>query len=156
MLQRYLAAVFKPNTCVVRQQAVREYRVPGAHYFSGAGRRYGQLARLRGHVKGRNSIMDGAHKEKHSRLAFIGMSGSGKTFWSRKLVAAGWGAVSCDDLIEQRLAPRLAAGGFAGINGVATWMGWPDSVTYAQREAEYLAEEVGVMDEFLNDLQRET
>jgi hypothetical protein len=98
--------------------------------------------------------MDGAHKEKHSRLAFIGMSGSGKTFWSRKLVAAGWGAVSCDDLIEQRLAPRLAAGGFAGINGVATWMGWPDSPTYAEREAEYLAEEIAVMDEFLSELEK--
>jgi shikimate kinase len=94
-----------------------------------------------------------AHKEKHSRLALIGMSGSGKTFWTRKLAAAGWKAVSCDDLIEKRLAPRLAAGGYTGINGVAAWMGWPDSPTYAKREAEYLAEEIAVMDEFLNQLE---
>ena len=97
-----------------------------------------------------------SHKDKRSRLALVGMSGSGKTFWTRKLAAAGWRPVCCDDLIEQRLAPRLAAGGYSGINGVAAWMGWPNSVTYAQREAEYLAEEVGVMDEFLNDLQKET
>jgi hypothetical protein len=96
-----------------------------------------------------------SHKNKRSRLALVGMSGSGKTFWTRKLAAAGWRPVCCDDLIEQRLAPRLAAGGYAGINGVAAWMGWPNSVTYAQREAEYLAEEVGVMEEFLNDLQKE-
>jgi hypothetical protein len=96
------------------------------------------------------------HKEKRFRLALIGMSGSGKSFWTKKLAAAGWRSVCCDDLIEQRLAPRLAAGGYSGINGVAAWMGWPNSGTYVQREAEYLAEEIGVMDEFLNSLEKET
>jgi hypothetical protein len=96
------------------------------------------------------------HKEKRSRLALVGMSGSGKTFWTRKLAAAGWKSVCCDDLIEQRLAPRLAAGGHSGINGVAAWMGWPNSVTYAPREAEYLAEEIAVMDEFLNNLEKDS
>jgi hypothetical protein len=95
------------------------------------------------------------HKEKRTRLALVGMSGSGKTFWSRKLAAAGWTAVSCDDLIEKRLAPRLAAGGYSGINGVAAWRGWPDSPTYAEREAEYLAEEIAVVDEFLGVLEKE-
>jgi shikimate kinase len=95
-------------------------------------------------------------KDKHSRLALVGMSGSGKTFWARKLAAAGWKAVSCDDLIERRLAPRLAAGGFSGISGVAAWMGWPDSPTYAEREAEYLAEEIAVVDEFLSELAKAT
>lgn len=95
------------------------------------------------------------HNEKRSRLALVGMSGSGKTFWSRKLAAAGWTTVSCDDLIEKRLAPRLAAGGYTGINGVAAWMGWPDSPTYAEREAEYLAEEISVVDEFLSVLETE-
>src|SRR6202035_3701498 len=96
------------------------------------------------------------HKDKRSRLALIGMSGSGKSFWTKKLAAAGWRSVCCDDLIEERLAPRLAAGGYSGINGVAAWMGWPDSMTYVQREAEYLAEEIGVMDEFLSGLEKET
>ncbi len=95
------------------------------------------------------------HKEKASRIALVGMSGSGKTFWSRKLAAAGWAAVSCDDLIEKRLGPRLAAGGYTGINGVAAWMGWPDSATYAEREAEYLAEEIGVVDEFLSSIEKQ-
>ena len=96
------------------------------------------------------------HKKKRFRLALVGMSGNGKSFWTKKLGAAGWKTVFCDDLIEQRLAPRLAAGGHSGINGVAAWMGWPNSATYAQREAEYLAEEIGVMDEFLNNLEKET
>jgi shikimate kinase len=93
-----------------------------------------------------------SHIGKQLRLALVGMSGSGKTFWTRKLAAAGWKAVSCDDLIEERLGRRLAAGDYAGINGVAAWMGWPDSPTYAEREAEYLAEEIAVVDEYLSAL----
>ena len=89
------------------------------------------------------------------RLALIGMSGAGKTFWTKKLAAALYPAVSCDDRIEQKLAPRLAAGGYSGINGVAAWMGWPDSVTYAERESEYLAEEIHTLDEILTELERQ-
>ncbi len=92
--------------------------------------------------------------EKPLRLALIGMSGAGKTFWAKKLAEAGVPAVFCDDQIEQRLARRLAPGGYSGINGVAAWMGWPDSATYAQREAEYLAEEIHVLDEVLQRLEK--
>lgn len=88
------------------------------------------------------------------RLALIGMSGAGKTFWSKCLAQSGRPAVSCDDRIEQRLRPRLESGGYAGITGVASWMGWPDSPTYAQREAEYLAEEIYALDEILTDLEK--
>ena len=87
------------------------------------------------------------------RLALIGMSGTGKTFWSKRLAKAGRPAFCCDDRIEQRLQSRLGTGGLAGINGVAAWMGWPDSPTYAQREAEYLAEEIAVLGEVLTDLE---
>ena len=55
--------------------------------------------------------------------------------------------------IEQRLAPRLGPGRYSGINGVAAWMGWPDSPTYAEREAEYLAEEIHALDEVLQELE---
>src|SRR5260370_29023 len=75
------------------------------------------------------------HREKPLRLALIGMSGAGKTFWTKKLTAAGYPGVSCDDRIEQKLAPRLAAGGHAGINGVGAGMGWPGSATYTQSGA---------------------
>ena len=88
-------------------------------------------------------------------LALIGMSGAGKTFWTKKLAASGFPAISCDERIEQRLASRLAAGGFSGINGVAAWMGWPDSPTYTEREAQYLEEEIHTLDEVLADLERQ-
>jgi shikimate kinase len=93
--------------------------------------------------------------QKPLRLALIGMSGAGKTFWARRLAASGYPAISCDDRIEARLAPRLAAGGYAGINGVAAWMGWPDSPTYTEREAEYLAEEIHTLDEVLQQLEKQ-
>ena len=90
--------------------------------------------------------------KKPLRLALIGMSGAGKTFWSRLLASAGHPAVSCDDKIEERLAPRLRAGGYTGINGVAAWMGWPDSPNYAERESQYLSDEIAVLEEVLTNL----
>jgi len=89
------------------------------------------------------------------RLALVGMSGAGKTFWTRRIAETGVRAISCDDVIEEKLAPRLKAGGYAGINGVAAWMGWPDSPTYAEREAQYLAEEIATLDEVLSELEKD-
>ncbi len=95
------------------------------------------------------------NREKPLRLALVGMSGAGKTFWTKKLAASGYPAVCCDDGIEQRLTQRLAAGGYAGINGVAAWMGWPDSATYVERESAYLAEEIHILDEILSELEKQ-
>jgi shikimate kinase len=89
------------------------------------------------------------------RLALIGMSGTGKTFWSKRLAQAGRASICCDDRIEQRLRSRLEISGCTGINGLASWMGWPDSATYAEREAEYLVEEIAVLDEVLTELERD-
>ena len=88
------------------------------------------------------------------RLALVGMSGAGKSFWTRQLASGGHPGISCDDKIEERLAHRLAAGGYSGINGVAAWMSWPDSPHYAERETQYLTEEIAVLEEVLNDLAR--
>jgi hypothetical protein len=95
------------------------------------------------------------NREKPLRLALIGMSGAGKTFWTKRLAASGYPTISCDDRIEQKLSPRLAAGGYVGIHGVAAWMSWPDSPTYTERESEYLAEEIHTLDEILTDLEKQ-
>lgn len=92
--------------------------------------------------------------DKPLRLALIGMSGAGKSFWTKHLAAIGFPAISCDDQIESRLAPVLQAGGFSGINGVAAWMGWPDRSTYAERESLYLAEETATLDDVLTGLEK--
>jgi len=88
------------------------------------------------------------------RLALVGMSGAGKSFWTKKLATEGWTAISCDDRIERNLAPRLAAAGHSGIHGVAAWMGWPDSAKYAEREAQYLEEEIHTLGEALASLEQ--
>jgi len=95
------------------------------------------------------------NRDKPLRIALIGMSGAGKTFWAKKLTASGVPAFFCDERIEQRLAPRLKPAGYSGINGVAEWMGWPDSATYAAREAQYLAEEIHTLDEVLVQLEKQ-
>jgi len=82
------------------------------------------------------------------------MSGAGKTFWTKKLAAEGFAAISCDDRIEEKLAPRLAGHGHSGINGVAAWMGWPDSAQYAEREAQYLEEEIHTLGDVLDSVEK--
>ena len=89
------------------------------------------------------------------RIALIGMSGSGKTFWAKRLAASGRQSITCDDRIEERLGSHLVADGYSGINGMAAWMGWPDSATYAQRETDYLAAEIAALDELLTELERD-
>ena len=88
------------------------------------------------------------------RLALIGMSGAGKSYWTARIAAAGYPAISCDSEIEARLKPALEGGGYTGINGVAAWMGWPHLPTYAEREAAYLSEEIAVLDEVLTGLEK--
>ena len=89
------------------------------------------------------------------RLALVGMSGAGKSYWTERLAAENIPAISCDSQIEARLAHTLQEGGFQGINGVAAWMGWPDSPSYAEREARYLSEEIASLDEVLTSLQKD-
>src|SRR6266850_4707246 len=88
------------------------------------------------------------------RLALIGMSGAGKSYWTTRIAAAGYPAISCDTQIEQRLKSVLETGGYSGINGVAAWMGWPHLSTYGEREAAYLSEEIAVLDEVLTGLEK--
>jgi hypothetical protein len=88
------------------------------------------------------------------RLALVGMSGAGKSYWTNRLAAEKIPTISCDDQIEARLARTLQNGGFRGINGVAAWMGWPDSPTYAERESQYLSEEINSLNDVLTSLEK--
>ncbi len=116
---------------------------------------YGKIAGFTAHFMTNSMTNSGSTLAKAPlRFALVGMSGAGKTFWARRIAETGVKAISCDDRIEERLAPRLKAGGYSGINGVAKWMGWPDSPTYRNREAKYLEEEIATLDEILTELER--
>ena len=88
-------------------------------------------------------------------LSLIGMSGSGKTHWSRRLAEAGYECIGCDDRIEQRLAAEGRLRGAGGIERVARWMGQPYEPGFAAHEAAYLAAERGVVSEILALLERD-
>lgn len=84
-------------------------------------------------------------------LSLTGMSGSGKSFWSERLVRRGFTRFCCDDLIAARLAPRLSGKGDS-IAQLGEWMGFPFQPGYEEREAEYLSLERETMAEALRML----
>ena len=87
------------------------------------------------------------------RLSLIGMSGSGKSYWSAKLAECGFRHFCCDALIAARLAPELIRPDESRIT-MGEWMGFPYESHYAEHEARYLACEVAVLEETLDGLGR--
>ncbi len=86
-------------------------------------------------------------------ISLIGMSGTGKTYWSNQLVQHDWEKISCDDLIERRLAKNMSPE-HEGIQGVAEWLGLPQSEGYQERQQQYLRAEIDVMEEVLERLNK--
>jgi shikimate kinase len=85
------------------------------------------------------------------RLSLVGMSGSGKSFWSGKLSRVGFRRVCCDDLIAARLVAELGRK-HGSITAVGRWMGFPFDPHYKEHEAAYLACEMGVMAQILGEV----
>jgi shikimate kinase len=89
--------------------------------------------------------------ERIMHLSLTGMSGSGKSFWSKRLAECGFICFSCDNLIADKLAPRLSGKGDA-IARLGEWMGFPFQPGYEEREAEYLALEKETLEEAIRML----
>ena len=87
------------------------------------------------------------------RVSLIGMSNIGKSFWAQRVAAeTGCARVDCDTLIEKRLAPELATGGYSGLQGMAKWMGFPFDPSYAHNSCRYIQHEQDVMRETFDSL----
>ncbi len=84
------------------------------------------------------------------KISIIGMSNSGKSYWSRKLAAQGYTCYCCDDMIEQELGPELVSQGYQGIADLARWMGMPYEPQYARNSQLYLDCERRVMHRVLD------
>lgn len=74
-----------------------------------------------------------------TRIALIGMSGIGKSYWSKQLEQAGWVRYDCDAMIAQRLGELIEIKpGEDAVIAVGRWMGMPWTEGYADREQQYL------------------
>jgi shikimate kinase len=76
------------------------------------------------------------------------MSGSGKSYWSKRLAEHGFKRFCCDDLIAAKLAGELTRVKGYPIS-MGEWMGFPYEHHYEERESQYLACEVEVLAEIL-------
>ena len=86
------------------------------------------------------------------RLSLIGMAGSGKSYWSMKLVEHGFRRFCCDDLIAAKLDPELTRPDRTTME-LGQWMGFPYEPHYRERESKYLAYEIEVLTEILEYLE---
>ena len=87
------------------------------------------------------------------KLAFIGMSGVGKSHWAKQLAQAGWLHHDCDAMIGQRLGQIVEqTAGEELVHAVGRWMGMPWSEGFDQREATYLELESAVTTQALEQL----
>ena len=72
-------------------------------------------------------------KSEAVQLSLIGMSGAGKSYWSKRMESLGFQMYSCDDLIAERLGQKLEEKGKSTIN-LAKWMGQPFSEGYRRQK----------------------
>jgi len=86
------------------------------------------------------------------RISLIGMAGSGKSYWSKKLAQHGFRRFCCDDLIASKLATNLTRPNRTKMN-MGEWMGFPYERHYKKRESTYLAYEIEVLIEILEYLE---
>ena len=85
-------------------------------------------------------------------ISLVGMSGSGKSLWAKRLAEMGWKNYCVDDLIEEKLEPELKALGFSGIADVARWLGQPWGKQYNENQKKYLSFEKEVMKKILGTM----
>lgn len=84
-------------------------------------------------------------------LTLIGMSGTGKSYWSKKLESQGFKRFGCDDLITIHLAKELEIAKPEKFD-VHQWVGYPDEETHIYRAQQYLDAEKEVLSEIIDYL----
>lgn len=81
-------------------------------------------------------------------LTLIGMSGTGKSYWSKKLESQGFKRFGCDDLITVHLAKKLGIVE-PDLFDMHQWVGYPDEGTHETRAQQYLDAEKEVLNEII-------
>ena len=89
------------------------------------------------------------------KLALIGMSGAGKSYWSKKIGEKGYRWYNCDEMIAERLGTKVPGIGISTLN-LAKWMGQPFSEGYIESEKLYLELEEAVVEHICDELEQGT
>jgi len=89
------------------------------------------------------------------KLALVGMSGAGKSYWSKKMEEKGYRRYNCDDMIAERLGSELSGIGTSTLK-LAKWMGQPFSEGYIEAEKLYLELEEAVVEHICDELEQAT
>ena len=100
------------------------------------------------------SVLPTFRRSEPIRLALIGMSGAGKSYWSSKLINQGFHSFCCDDLIEKKLEEFLWLPNGKKLS-MAEWMGHPYEPRYIQAEQNYLEFEVEMMESICSFLRED-
>ena len=96
----------------------------------------------------KTSFLHSLRKTSPVNLSLIGMSGAGKSYWSKKMEENGYQRYSCDEMIAERLGPNLRGKGHTTLK-LAKWMGQPFSEGYIKAEKLYLELEEFVVKKFV-------
>lgn len=84
-------------------------------------------------------------------LTLIGMSGTGKSYWSKKLATQGYIRFGCDDLIENHLAKKMNIADIPTFD-IHQWVGYPDQESHTSHADQYLQAEAEVLHEIIESL----
>lgn len=86
------------------------------------------------------------------KISLIGMSNSGKSYWSKKLEKNGFIRLCCDDYIEEKLGSKLRKLGYRGIADVSKWLGQPYDKRYQSNSKIYLDYEKESIIKFIDQI----
>ncbi|MDR3566480.1 MAG: shikimate kinase [Syntrophobacteraceae bacterium] len=89
------------------------------------------------------------------KLTLIGMSGCGKSHWSKALTQQGFKCFACDELIARKLLVRLKTHDDILLE-LGEWMGFPYHPGYNRKERRYLAVEEEVIRDIVCDFESGT
>ncbi len=85
-------------------------------------------------------------------ITLTGMSGLGKSYWSKLLATKGYKRFCCDDMIEDRIVKLINIADKKEID-IGKWMGFPFEKKYRRNENIYLTFEIEVLSEIISYLQ---
>ena len=88
----------------------------------------------------------------YPKITLIGMSGLGKSHWSKVLERHGYARFCCDDVIKDRLLGPSNENN-EQIEDIGEWMGFPYEPGYKNREKAYLTLEIAILHEFIARLE---